>query len=244
MAYYFDEQQWTEWIKEPNWYLRFPKEYKKLKREAERNSDIETLKEEVYKFFEEHLIEDDIALGSDGQNWDKERKLVDTVVIHHTKNPSGITWQQLSAMHLIRIYVPHYSSPPREEKYIKGEPIFSHHFRDNQQVFYSYHWIVRNDGKIERLLNDDEIGWHAGNWDINRRSVGIMLDNDYEDKRPSDKELQAIASLIKEKYGAVLPDRIFGHREVKLVGETSCPSNLFLSTNTQKGLKEDLLDLL
>lgn len=241
MAKYFDEQKWTEAIKKPGWYLTLLRDYKKLTEKAKK-SDKETtdqIKEEVYDFFERHLSVGDIALGTEGPDWDKERKSLDTVIIHHSSNQAGISHQKLSAMHLVRIYAPYYASPTKEESYIKGQPIYSNHFKNDKQVFYCYHWIVRVDGSVERLLENGQLGWHAGNWDINCRSIGIMLDNDYENSKPSNVELRAIANLIKEKYPQIPKERVFGHREVKLVGTTTCPSNLFL-----EGWKANLLSLL
>ena len=123
--------------------------------------------------------------------------------------------------------------------HIKGTPLYSGHTRDGKQVFYAYHWLIRNDGRVERLLNDNETGWHAGNWGVNCKSVGIALDNDYTNSRPSDIELKAIAKLIKENYPSVPKQNIFGHSEVNK--NKACPSKLFLSNDSIKGWKDDLL---
>jgi len=104
------------------------------------------------------------------------------------------------------------------------------------------HWFVRHDGTAERLLNDNEIGWQAGNWNINCRSVAICFDGDYENTRPSDIELSAAANIIKDHYPQIARERILGHREVNQ--KTTCPSNLFLSDTTHRGWKDDLLALL
>src|SRR6266542_5960103 len=100
MAKYFDENKWVEAIKHDDWYLRLSDDYKRLVKQAEESSKeiSEEIKEEIYQLFENHLANKSIALGKDGANWDEERKPIDTIVIHHTKNPPGITWQRLSAM--------------------------------------------------------------------------------------------------------------------------------------------------
>jgi len=140
-------------------------------------------------------------------------------------------------MHLIRLYAMYYSNPVENEKYIKGQPIFSHHFRDGEQVFYAYHWLVRMNGEVERLLPDNETGWQAGNWEVNCRSVAICLDNDFENSRPSVNVIETIAKIIKENYNHVEKARIFGHREVS--PKTTCPGNSFLSD-----WKQEILDLI
>lgn len=240
MAKYFNEQEWAEAIRDPDWYLKLQENYKHLMELADKSDKEESdaIKEEIYGFFELHLAENNIALGSTGPDWDKERKPVDIIVIHHSKNPPGITWQRLSAMHLIRLYASYYASPYYEnEKYIKGQPIYSGHFRNGQQVFYAYHWLLRMNGKIERLLSDNETGWHAGNWEINCRSVAICLDNDFENSSPSKPALSSIAKLIKENYPQVEAKNILGHKEIN--PKTICPGNKFLD-----GWKLDLIDII
>jgi|GEM_PF-2098109 len=51
-------------------------------------------------------------------------------------------------------------------------------------VFCAYHWLVYMDGTMERLLQDNEVGWHAGKWDVNCKSVAICLDDDFENLAP------------------------------------------------------------
>lgn len=235
MAKYFDENKWIEAVSHEDWYLSLADDYKNLTKKAEESSKeiAEEIKEEIYQFFENQLSNKSIALGKEGPNWDEERKPIDTVVIHHTKNPSGITWQRLSAMQLIRLYATYYASPYYEkEKHIKGQAIYSNHFKDSEQVFYAYHWLVRMGGSIERLLSDNEVGWQAGNWDVNCRSVAICLDNDFENSSPSGSVLSAIAGLIKEYYPQVSIENIKGHREVN--PKTTCPGNQFLNGWKQK----------
>lgn len=230
MSKYFDEQKWVEAIQHDDWYLRLSDDYKLLMKQAEESKKeiSDETKEEIYQFFEDHLEKGNVALGKKGPDWDQERKPIDTIIIHHTKNPSGITWQRLSAMQLIRLYAVYYASPYYEkEKYIKGQAIYSNHFKNEKQVFYVYHWLVRMDGKIERLLNDNEIGWHAGNWEVNCRSIAICLDNDFENSSPSNVILSSVAKLIKEKYPQIKPKNILGHREVNQ--KTICPGNEFLT---------------
>ncbi len=230
MSKYFNEQEWLEATQHNDWYLRISDDYNRLMKQADESSKeiSEEIKEGIYQFFENHLEKGDIALGKEGPNWDEERKPINTIVIHHTKNPPGITWQRLSAMQLIRLYATYYASPYYEkEKHIKGEAIFSNHFKNSHQVFYAYHWLVRMDGNTERLLNDNEIGWQAGNWEVNCRSVAICLDNDFENSSPSDSVILSVAKLIKEKYPQVKLENIVGHREVNL--KSTCPGNEFLT---------------
>jgi hypothetical protein len=235
--------RWEQLFKTPDWYLTIVPEIEDIRKDLAGKSEAEqdAAKKELYDFFELHLKNDNIALEKNFPNTDKERKPIDTIIIHHTSNPPGMSKERLSGMELVRLYAPYFYEPKIEaDKWIKGRPIYSGHVRDGRQVFWPYHWFVRKNGDIERLLEDSEIGWQAGNWDINCRSVAICFDNDYENSKPSDVELKAAANIIKEHYPAVSEERIFGHREINT--KTTCPSNLFLPADDRRGWKEDLLD--
>ena len=103
-------------------------------------------------------------------------------------------------------------------------------------VFFAYHFIVFENGRIERLLEDKYIGWQSGDWDINTRSIAIVLAGDYKHKSPSDNQIKAIANIIKQKYSFVSLDRIYGHREIN--PKTTCPGNNFLD-----GWRNTLLEI-
>lgn len=242
MAKYFDEQKWEQWIKKPDWYILLAPEYLKINEEMKDKPEKKQFKEELYGFFVKHLETGDIALGNEIGIWDIERKPIDAIIIHHTSESSGLTPEILSAVELIRLYATYYANPEPQDADTKGKPISSGHIRNNKQVFYPYHWIIRKDGTAGRLLFDNEIGWQAGNWEVNCRSIAIVLDNDYENSRPSNIELKAIADIIKKNYPNVGKDKIFGHCEINL--KKTCPSKLFLLQNNQKGWKEDLLKLI
>jgi hypothetical protein len=203
---------------------------------AEVKSTCKTL---LYDFFEVHLTRGDIALARKSEDADTERQPIDTVVIHHTSSAPGLRPERLSAIELIRLYAPFFAST--KDQFPEGQPIYSGHLRNGGQVFWPYHWIVRGDGNAERLLFDSEIGWHAGNWGINCRSVAIVLDNDYEHDSPSNVEILGVATVIREHYGQIPLTRIVGHREVN--PRTVCPSDLFLDESGRKGWKSALLAL-
>jgi hypothetical protein len=233
----FIRKEWEAKIREPFWYDAVPGLLEEIA--ALRLNDYAQsikLKNTVYTFFEKNLREGKVALGTDGKKWNRDRKPIDTIVIHHSKSSEHLSKERLSAIELIRLYAPTYA------KRDKKEPIYSDHNRDGKQVFYPYHWIIRSNGEAERLLFDHEIGWHAGNWDINCRSVAICIDDNHEDTVPDESALRAIARLIREQYPFVSKDHIFGHREINL--KTTCPSNHFLNTPEKRGWKSILLEMI
>ena len=119
---------------------------------------------------------------------------VDSVYFHHTASKPGLTWRQLSYIEKERIY--------KKSKHAWGADgkLHSGHFRRvrgrDVEVFYSYHWIIRTNGKAERLLNDDEIGYHAGNSYENEKSIAICFDGNYSKRRPNLKMLKTAARLL------------------------------------------------
>ena len=44
----------------------------------------------------------------------------------------------------------------------------------NSSASVSAHYVVRSsDGQVTQMLKEEDVGWHAGNWDYNEASVGI-----------------------------------------------------------------------
>ncbi len=244
MPEFFDKAKWLAAITQPDWYIALYPELKKMRAlwEAEPGAArTAPMKEAVRSFFESALSDGTLALASTGPNLDVERQPIDTIVIHHTSAEPGYRLSRLNAVQMLNVYVPYFNNPsisiPGESRF-KGAPLWSNHASGGRPVFYLYHWLLRMDGSLERLLNDDELGWHAANWDINCRSVAICLDNDYDRQDPSPELLQTLADFISELYPHVSAARIFGHVEVSR-HVTSCPG-----TNFVDGWKSQLLSMI
>jgi hypothetical protein len=229
-------------VQQPDWYKEFGRS-KKIRLlgaaglQAAFNGNIiqavAGVKEEFYNIFEQLLQEDVVTLGTPSQeleDWDEERQAVSKVVVHHTSRPPGLSLEKLNAIHLLRLYVPRYQSKssPVVDDVGNPQPIYSGHVNDEgKQVFYGYHWLVREDGTTERLLQDTATGWHADNWKVNCESVGICVDDDLSSKEPSMVVIRAIAGIIRRHYSDITPDEnmIIGHNEVT---QTVCPGEEFL----------------
>lgn len=238
-----DIDAWRQAIQKPEWYITLYPELKSCRKKWEENPDSaesKNLKKAVRTFFEQALDSGDIALGQSGQNLDAERLPIDTIVIHHTSSKPGYTIPYMNAVQMLNVYIPYFNNPvgPGEAK-LKGQALWSNHVRKGRPVFYLYHWLMRMDGSFERLLEDHELGWHAANWDINRRSVAICLDNDYENSAPNPEVLRRLATFISENYPHIPVGAVRGHREVSKKSATTCPGEKFVG-----GWKEDLLQLL
>lgn len=82
----------------------------------------------------------------------------------------------------------------------------------------SAHFVVEA-GKVACLVNVNDVAWHAGNFDVNKRSIGIecapkMTSGDY-------RTLVELVADLYEIHGAL---RIVGHRDVKA---TVCPGRWY-----------------
>jgi hypothetical protein len=239
----FDSLYWGEVIQKPDWYLELVPYMKKVQQAIKDDREqAEKFTKTIRHFFEQGLENNLVALADKGPNLDAERQPVDTIVIHHTSAKPGYKISYMNAVQLLNIYAPYYANPTiKGERGLRGKAIWSGHFLNNKPSFIGYHWLMRMNGNLERLLNDDQIGWHAGNWDINKRSVGICLDNDYENQDPTQDMLKKLAELISKNYSNVSTDNIMGHNEAaKAAGkETKCPG-----TNFEKIWKRELVELL
>lgn len=224
----FDESYWAERVRQPDWYMELIPYIQKSKEVlGGRTEKWLQLSKSIRYFLEQALLKNQVALGDNGPNFDEERQPIDTVVIHHTSAMSGYRLSYMNAVHLLELYGGYFYNPSdRSDEYLKGAPLWSGHFKGGKQVFYGYHWLMRMDGSFERLVEDNQIGWQAGNWEINKRSVGICLDNDYEKKDPADDILEKLAKHIKKYHPSVNKDKVIGHCEAR--EGTICPGTNFL----------------
>ena len=179
----------------------------------------------LLRTFTQLLSEGVVTLGEAGPNWDAERRAIDTVVVHHTSSAQPMSLERLNAMHLLNLYVPKYRDPGEDTELIGGTPIYSGHADSaGNQVFFGYHWLIRGDGSREHLLPDEAIGWQAGSWEVNTRSVAVCFDGDLTQGQPSREALDSAAELIAGDYQAVESRRILGHNAIV---KTTCPGNDF-----------------
>lgn len=231
---YINPKDYIEIFLMPDWYLQLQPQLQEYfynydgdkKRKSQRW--LET-RGEFVKMASELLESNQIALGNSGSNWDEKRKAIKNIVIHHSSTPSNTPLQTINALGLIRLYAPVYSKKNTKQF---GRPLWSNHFYNGKPTFIAYHYIIEQDGTIHHILNDEQIGWHAGDWNINCNSIAICFLDELEEKKPTIKAIQSARKIIA-KY----PDcKLLGHREVSK--KTTCPGKLFLG---EKGWKSLLL---
>ena len=213
---------------EPDWYLYFEKQLRKYFYDYEKQEitkDFINQRNLIVNVILKALKNNTLGIGNSGENFDKERKPIDTIIIHMTstssqKNDNPRDLDYLNALDLIRLYASEYS---REKNSYFGKPIFAGHYYNNKQIFIPYHYLINPDGSYLNILKDEYIGWHAGNWNINCRSIAIAFVGNFINSKPSSKALVSAKDII-HKYKDV---NIFAHKEV--TAKTECPGNRYIS---------------
>jgi len=91
----------------------------------------------------------------------------------------------------------------------------------NPSAQASAHFVVRSsDGAVTQMVNEDDTAWHAGNWNVNQRSIGIEHEGWIDDPGTwyTDAMYAGSAALVRylaDKYGVPVDrDHIIGHSEV------------------------------
>jgi hypothetical protein len=229
-------------VQSPDWYMKYGRIQKAHALglgaiQAAKSGSITEAKHEAKQqqlaLFEQLLAEGAVRIGDPATDelepWDEARTTVDRIMIHHSNRAEGISLSQLNTMHLLRLYLPRYQRGDLKMSSGTYQPIYSAHFdEDGNQVFYGYHWKVEQDGSSQRLLPDEALLWHAGDWEMNRRSVAIVIDDNLTDKDPTPESLEAVVAILSEHYGAIdfSPETLLGHHATF---NTLCPGNTFES---------------
>uniref|UniRef100_A0A7C4M365 N-acetylmuramoyl-L-alanine amidase n=1 Tax=candidate division CPR3 bacterium TaxID=2268181 RepID=A0A7C4M365_UNCC3 len=240
---YINQEYWENNLSKKDWYLRLADDFKKyIIKPDEDIKNRKKIKREIYHIVNEFYKQNKLYLGTSGENWDSERKPIEYIVLHHTSAPTNVSLSLLSTVQMIRLYVNQYLLKKDKLKYsndpvVYGQPLWSNHFRKRKMVFFAYHWLIRSDGSAQRLLQDNEIGWHAGSWPINCASIAICFSGNYENKMPDKKMLDSAVKIIKENYPKVSKKNILGHGETKSE-PTACPGKCL--GHIKKYIKERL----
>jgi len=233
MDYKIDKDRVKEYFKNKTWYYNSIPEFEILTASKDGLSENEksilsNRKIELVNYIAELLESEQIALAQDGEDYDIDRKPIDTIVIHHSGSSSSRASNPetyINALELIMLYAPVFKSKKRDYG------MWSGHFFNNKMTFIPYHYLIYKDGSFSNPLKDEYIGWHAGNWDVNTRSIAITFVDDLENREPTEMAILTARDLIKKYPNA----KLVGHSEVS---PTVRPGNLF---NIKGGWKDKLL---
>lgn len=104
-----------------------------------------------------------------------------------------------------------------------------------------YHYVIGNgtqsgDGEIEKGRSENEVGAHCPEQNMNSRSIGICLVGNFQEQKPTAKQMQSLEKLCRElmqKY-CIPYDRVKGHGEIMT---TNCPGKNFSMEELRNILK-------
>jgi hypothetical protein len=205
-------RRWRSRLREPGWHLELAGELQRYVLERPAEPTGWRIRWTIYDTVATALEVGEVWLPSRGPDRDAARAPLRLAVLHHSATLPDISAARLSAMGLLRLYA------PAAIRSGDVEELYSHHRRDDRPVFHAYHWIVRPDGRGERLLEDHEVGWHAGNREVNHASVGICIAGDYAREPPPPAALARVGELLRSQYSGL---RLLPHSAVN--PDTDCP---------------------
>ncbi len=91
----------------------------------------------------------------------------------------------------------------------------------NSAASASTHYVIRSsDGEITQMVDEEDVGWHAGHWETNERSIGIEHEGYVEDPGTwyTDAMYRSSAALVKDiciRNGFPCDrDHVIGHYDV------------------------------
>lgn len=90
-----------------------------------------------------------------------------------------------------------------------------------------YHYKIDNVGEVFQCRDLTDTLWHCGNYPINRTSIAICVDGNFQNQMPTREQFIALKNLLDElctKHPEFPADegQVFGHQEV---AATACPGN-------------------
>lgn len=102
---------------------------------------------------------------------------------------------------------------------------------DTEYPSIAYHYIIMQNGKLVRTRALADVGWHAGNWEVNRLGVGICLLGNFEHQKPTRQQINTLERTTKALLRKFRGAKIVTHKEVRK-GPTLCPGR-FLTPYVQ-----------
>jgi N-acetylmuramoyl-L-alanine amidase len=93
------------------------------------------------------------------------------------------------------------------------------HFQNPGSDVSAHYVVASDDGRIAQCVRNTDIGWHAGNWDYNTRSIGIEHEGWIDQPEWFTDVMYSQSALLTANICAMygIPktrDRIIGHIEV------------------------------
>lgn len=93
---------------------------------------------------------------------------------------------------------------------------------------YAYHYTIDNVGMIYLCVPENEVNYHAGNLAVNKNSLAVVLQGNFEVQKPTEKQEKALADLCDYLFKSRpdIPKLVKAglklHKEVR-INPTACP---------------------
>lgn len=158
---------------------------------------------------------------------DQNRKYpVNYLIMHHAVSNDMINWDDYK--------VQKWFSDVGKNRAYKGISNSKHYFPNSKVMSYSQaHFCLHKytkDGnkygwRLTQLIDDvwNNVTWHAGNWPINQKSIGIETAGNYSNQYLDEKALMLVADFWRTQDKKLKGKTyIRGHSEVSKTG-TACP---------------------
>lgn len=143
-------------------------------------------------------------------------RFIDSIVVHHSVTPRDLplekSIQSFDRSHKQRLH-------PAKNK-------LGYHI--------AYHYIIAGNGAVKQTRADDEIGYHASNLTINKKSIGICLTGNFDIEKPNPVQLWALRDVIKAVKARFYIKEVVGHRKH---ARKSCPGGNMTDKMIQEAFK-------
>ncbi len=70
--------------------------------------------------------------------------------------------------------------------------------RKSVGLHVAYHYLITPNGKVWKVRDPDDVGYHAGNWSINKRSVAVCVVGDFSKYHPTRAQVRSLDTLVKK----------------------------------------------
>ena len=120
------------------------------------------------------------------------RRAITTVVVHHTAGTASNDIKQVTK-EISRLH---------RRKFRK--------MGKSAGLHVAYHYLITPNGRVWKVRDPDDVGHHAGNWGVNKRSVAVCVVGDFSKHRPTRSQVRSLDVLVRRlqserKIKSVIP---------------------------------------
>jgi len=130
------------------------------------------------------------------------------IVIHHSAGGKAETVKTVDTFHRTKNWG------------TAKEPIYAQ--KSALGWYVQYHYFIDRKGNFTQCKTSEEIGWHAGVWEVNKTSIGICVSGNFNIEKPTETQLKTLKTILQylmKKYSIKIENVKF-HRDFK---KTDCP---------------------